>query len=167
MELEEKNKQINEVIQSLSNKDFGIYFFVLDTMGNPTAGIANIYENVKILNQLGYNAIILHEKNDYSGVASWLGDEYMELPHMSIDGTSLEISPDDLIIIPEIYGFIMDQITLQLFGTIIVALITALLGPIVVEYVKTKIKRDSKKDPVKVELEQSCIINDELEYGSL
>jgi len=110
MELEEKNKQINEVIQSLSNKDFGIYFFVLDTMGNPTAGIANIYENVKILNQLGYNAIILHEKNDYSGVASWLGDEYMELPHMSIESQTLNVKSADFIVIPEIFSNIMDQV---------------------------------------------------------
>jgi hypothetical protein len=37
-------------------------FFTLDTKGNPTAGIANIYEHVKLLNELGYNATILHEK---------------------------------------------------------------------------------------------------------
>lgn len=46
---------------------------------------------------------------------------------------------------------------------IIVASITALLGPIAVEYFKAKIRLNSKKDPVKEELEQSCIINDELE----
>ena len=39
-----------------------MYFFTLDTKGNPTAGIANIYEHVKMLNELGYNACILHEK---------------------------------------------------------------------------------------------------------
>jgi hypothetical protein len=34
-----------------------------------------------------------------------------ELPHSAIDGTNLAISPEDIIVIPEIYGFVMDQIT--------------------------------------------------------
>ncbi len=57
----------------------------------------------------------------------------------------------------------MEQTALQLIGTIIIALITALVGPIAVEYAKTKLRRKDKKDPVKAELEQSCVINDELE----
>jgi hypothetical protein len=57
----------------------------------------------------------------------------------------------------------MDQNTLELIVTIIIALITALLGPIAVEYIKTKINKKSVGDPVKNELVQSCVINDELE----
>jgi len=110
MELGEKNKQINEVIQHLENKDFSLYFFVLDTMGNPTAGIANVYENVKILNNLGYNAVILHEKDEYTGVSSWLGEEYMKLPHTSITSQSINIKSSDFIIIPEVFANVMDQV---------------------------------------------------------
>jgi hypothetical protein len=44
-----------------------------------------------------------------------------ELEHRPIEGTSLEISPDDLIIIPEIYGFIMDQITKLPCGKIVLS----------------------------------------------
>jgi hypothetical protein len=90
----------------------------LDTKGNPTAGIANIYEHVKLLNELGYNASILHEKNDYKvraneegqGIAEWLGEEYAELPHVSIEGQQLNVGPADFIIIPEIFSNIMDQV---------------------------------------------------------
>jgi hypothetical protein len=35
----------------------------------------------------------------------------MKLPHNAIEGTNLAISPEDIIIIPEIYGFVMDQIS--------------------------------------------------------
>ena len=123
--MEEKQKQIteqigqvNEVLAKLESKDFNLYFFTLDTKGNPTAGIANIYEHVKILNKLGYKASILHEKNDYklrgdqegNGVADWLGEEYASLPHTSIEGQQLNISPADFIIIPEIFSNIMDQV---------------------------------------------------------
>jgi hypothetical protein len=58
----------------------------------------------------------------------------------------------------------MGEHTLELIGTIGVALITALIGPIVIEYVKSKMnKKDLIEDPIKKELEQSCIISDELE----
>lgn len=115
---EEQVKQLTSVLENLENKTFNLYFFTLDTKGNPTAGIANIYEHVKILNELGYKAIILHEKNDYklkgdengNGIADWLGNEYAALPHMSIEGGKLNVTPADFIIIPEIFANVMDQV---------------------------------------------------------
>ena len=111
-------EQLNEFIGKLDNKDFSLYFFTLDTKGNPTAGIANIYEHVKLLTELGYKAFILHEKNDYKlradengmGIAEWLGEEYATLPHASIETQNLNISPADFIIIPEVFSTIMDQV---------------------------------------------------------
>lgn len=117
-QLEEQIAQVKNAVAALDSKNFKIYFFTLDTKGNPTAGIANIYEQVKILNQMGYNACILHEKNDYSlranennqGIAEWLGEDYANLPHVSIEGQQLNISPSDFIVIPEIFANIMDQV---------------------------------------------------------
>ena len=63
-QVETQKQQIEGLLQKMHDKDFGLYFFTLDTKGNPTAGIANIYEHVKLLNELGYKAYILHEKND-------------------------------------------------------------------------------------------------------
>ena len=116
--MEEQKKQIESTLQNLNDKTFNLYFFTLDTKGNPTAGIANIYEHVKLLNELGYNASILHEKNDYKlkgddegqGIAEWLGEEYAQLPHVSIEGQQLNVGPADFIIIPEIFSNIMDQV---------------------------------------------------------
>jgi glycosyltransferase involved in cell wall biosynthesis len=110
--------QLKEVIEKIENKDFSIYYFTLDTKGNPTAGVANIYEHVKSLNELGYKAFILHERDDYKlykdedgqGLADWLGDEYALLPHISIQGQTLNVSPSDIILIPEIFSTIMEQI---------------------------------------------------------
>jgi hypothetical protein len=116
--MEEQKKQVEAVLEKLNNKDFSLYFFTLDTKGNPTAGIANIYEHVKLLNELGLSAKILHEKNDYKlradeegqGIAEWLGEEYASLPHVSIESQELNVSPADFIIIPEIFANIMDQV---------------------------------------------------------
>lgn len=102
-------QQVESAIKVLDDKSFGIYFFTLDTKGNPTAGIANIYEHVKVLRELGYDAKILHEKNDYHGVQDWLGQEYAELPHVSIENDA-NLTGTDFIIIPEIFANVMDQV---------------------------------------------------------
>lgn len=84
---------------------------VQDTKGNAKASVRYIYQLAYSLKNAGYNAIILHEKNDYTGVGEWMGNEYMEvLPHKSIEKQNLEISPEDFIILPEIFGYVMEQI---------------------------------------------------------
>ena len=98
-----------KLIEKLDNKQFGFYFFTLDTKGNPTAGIANIYEHVKVLTELGYKAYILHEDVEYVGVGDWLGKEYTELPHVAIKAQNHEITNNDFVIIPEVFANVMEQ----------------------------------------------------------
>jgi hypothetical protein len=105
--LQEKVKQS---IQILRDKKARIYFLVQDTKGNAKASIKLIYQMAKILLDNGYNPIILHEKTDYAGVVAWLEEEYMEIPHKAIEGQNLEISPEDFIVIPELFGYVMEQI---------------------------------------------------------
>lgn len=59
----------------------------------------------------------------------------------------------------------MEQHTIELIGTVLVALITALFGPMAVEYIKVKLEKKDliEDDPVKKELQQSCIIVEEIE----
>jgi hypothetical protein len=108
--MENKDKQIINLIEKIDNKDFTFYFYTLDTKGNPTAGVANIYEHVKVLNDLGYNASILHDKNDYQGVAEWLGDTYANLPHTSIEEQNLNLTAIDYLVVPEIFANVMEQV---------------------------------------------------------
>ena len=97
-------------IKNLKEKKARIYFLVQDTKGNAKASVRYIYQMAKSLSDNGFNSIILHEKNDYSGVSAWLSEEYMNLPHKSLEGQTLEISPEDFLIIPEIYAFVMEQV---------------------------------------------------------
>lgn len=103
-------KQIEENVKKLETKDFNIYFFTMDTKGTPTAGVANAYEHVKILTELGYKAHILHEKNDYQKVGSWLGEEYNALSHYSIENGDLKVSATDFVVVPEIFANVLEQI---------------------------------------------------------
>ena len=109
MELE-KIQKLEQSIDNLKNKNAKIYFLVQDTKGNPKASVRYIYDLALTLKDVGYNTIIIHETEDYKGVSSWLNEKYMEIPHQSIDGQNLQISPEDFIIIPELYGHVMEQL---------------------------------------------------------
>lgn len=107
----ENIKKLELSIQNLKDKKARIYFIVQDTKGNAKASIRYIYQMAMSLKNAGYNPIMLHEKPDYTSVDGWLKGDYMsQLPHTPIEGQNLEVSPEDLIVVPEIYGFIMDQL---------------------------------------------------------
>ena len=104
------NEKVKQSIQILRDKQARIYFLVQDTKGNARASVRYIYQMAKTLKDNGFNPIILHEKADYAGVVAWLDEEYMSIPHKAIEGQNLEISPEDFLVIPEVFGFVMDQV---------------------------------------------------------
>jgi hypothetical protein len=106
----ENLSKLESSIQNLKEKTARIYFFVQDTKGNARASIANIYRMALTLKNNGYNPIILHEKNDYVGVSTWLGEEFMDLTHKSLENQNLEVSPEDFLIVPELFGYVMVQV---------------------------------------------------------
>ena len=104
--------QVN--LEKIEKKDFKLYFFIIDTNGAPVGAVANIYEHVKMLNELGYKANVLHEKNEYTTkqlefIKGWLGEEYSSLPHASIEDKEVKIDMVDYIIIPELFANVMEQ----------------------------------------------------------
>jgi hypothetical protein len=119
---EEQISKIELSIKNLKEKKSRIYFLVQDTKGNAKASISYIYKLAMTLKNEGYNSIILHEKPDYTGVSTWMDEKYMsELPHKSIEGQNLEVSPEDFIIVPELYGFVMSQLTKLPCGKIVLS----------------------------------------------
>ena len=110
--MEQTSKEKVELsITNLKEKKSRLYFFVQDTKGNARASIRYIYQMAMALKTAGLNPIILHEKNDYAGVGKWLGEEYANLPHKSIENQNLEISPEDFLVVPELFGFVMPQVS--------------------------------------------------------
>ena len=104
------NEKVKNSIQSLRDRKSRIYFLVQDTKGNARASVRLTYQTAKSLLDAGFNPIILHEKKDYAGVVAWLDEEYMSIPHRAIEGQNLEIAPEDFIVVPELFGYVMDQI---------------------------------------------------------
>jgi len=113
----ENAKKIEESLNLVRNKDSKIYFLTQDTQGRPAASLVYIYELVKLLREQGYNAIILHEKDDYKlksneegmGIEEWLGSEYAQLPHASVESGGLSVGPSDFLIVPELFAHVMEQ----------------------------------------------------------
>ena len=124
---EEKIKNLEDSLDLVKNKKSKIYFLTQDTQGVPKASVAVIYEYVKILKDAGYNAYVLHEKDNYKfegddnsmGLSDWLGKEYSQLPHASIEGNQLQVGPADFLVVPEMYSHVMEQ-TNNMFCTKIV-----------------------------------------------
>ena len=56
----------------------------------------------------------------------------------------------------------MEQHTIELIGMVLVATITALIGPAVLEYVKVKLSKPISKDIVRDDIERNLVIFDEI-----
>ena len=104
-------QKLENGLSKLQNKGSKFYFLTQDTEGNAMASVDTSYRYVKHLIEAGYNAYVLYEKAEYKGVESWLGSDYSELPHANIASGELKVGPQDFVVIPEIYGNTLEQLT--------------------------------------------------------
>lgn len=106
-------KEMLEIVEAniskIENKDFNVYFYVLDTKGNPSSALEYIYQTALCLKNMGYKVGLLHNEGEFVGVANWLGEEYANLPHYNVEKSNVEISPCDFLFIPEIFANVMMQ----------------------------------------------------------
>ena len=108
-EINEHVIKLTHALETLNNKQARIYFLTMDTKGQAKASVSLTYDIVKELRNNGYNAIIMHEKEDFHDVTTWLGDEYKGLPHVSIESKKIQVVLSDLVVIPEVFGHVLEQ----------------------------------------------------------
>lgn len=104
---EEMLRIVEENISKIENKDFNIYFYVLDTKGNPSGSLEYIYQTALVLSKKGYKVTMLHQEKEFVGVEEWLGTEYAALPHKNIETENVEVNASDFLFIPEIFTNVM------------------------------------------------------------
>ena len=106
---EEMLRIVEENIDKLEKKNFNVFFFVIDTKGNPSGSLEYLYRTALTLKNLGYNVSMLHQEEEFIGVGDWLGEEAASLPHHNIEKENVEISASDFLFIPEILSSVMTQ----------------------------------------------------------
>ena len=101
---------LETALDRLEKNESVIYFLVYDTKNNARAAVKYIYDMALILRENGYNAKILVEEKEYTGVKEWLGDLYDTVPLATIKDGDVEIRADDTIVVPEQYSNILPQL---------------------------------------------------------
>jgi hypothetical protein len=112
--MSEKLKNIEKLQDALSRieaKENKIYFLCNDTRGNARASVKHIYDIALFLKEAGMNASILVEDKKYTGVSTWLDAKYETIPVVSIKDDNVEMSIDDVVVIPELYSNVLEQLS--------------------------------------------------------
>lgn len=106
-------KRVQAEIKKIEKKENNVFFFVLDTKGNPSGSLEYIYKLAMIAKNDGYKVAMLYQSADkddkFVGVKDWLGEDYANIPHYDIASDDVEITPSDILFIPEIFANVMNQ----------------------------------------------------------
>ena len=107
--VEDVISRIEKELKKFDEKDFNVYFYVIDTKGVPSGSLLYIYKIAYELQRLGYNVTMLHDENEFVGISQWADKKYAELKHSKTKDREITVSPSDFLIIPEIYTDVMFQ----------------------------------------------------------
>lgn len=106
-------KRVKQEIEKIDKNKNSVYFFVLDTKGNPNGNLQYIYDLAFIAKNEGYNVGMLYQsmdkKDEFVGVKDWMGEEYASIPHYDIAKNEVDVGPADILFIPEIFANVMNQ----------------------------------------------------------
>lgn len=110
MNNKENLEKLELALDRLNKNESVFYFLTYDTKNNPRASIKYIYDLALTLNNAGYVSKILVEDNGYTGVKHWLGEEYDVIPTVSIKDDKPELKIDDVLVVPEYYANVLQQL---------------------------------------------------------
>jgi len=103
----EKIEKIKLSLDKIVNKKSKFLFVVPETP-NPTASVYEIYFHATVVKKMGYEVIVMMEKDDYV-IPSWIEKELTEHKHVPMSDPKLTVGPEDVMIIPEIFTNLMEQ----------------------------------------------------------
>ena len=104
-------ERIQAELEKIDKNENNVYFYVMDTAGSPSGSLAYIYKLALLLKESGFNVSMLYQKGEeeFIGVSTWLGEKYAELPHFDISDSEVNVSPSDILFIPELFTNVMIQ----------------------------------------------------------
>lgn len=104
------NDNIEKIKTSLNNitTKESKFLFCVPESENPSASVYEIYFHAKVVSDMGYKVIMLTEKSDYV-VPNWIEKVLTDFDHKPMTDSKLTVSPEDIMIIPDIYSNVMEQ----------------------------------------------------------
>ena len=111
-------QDIQRVIDKLGDGDYTSYFFLPD-FDKPSGGVKLAYDHVKAMNENGFKAKIIHQKEGYQ--PEWLKDYYeqdedgkfINIPVIGLDEGKLPVLIEDFFFIPEGFPNVMENLAKQ------------------------------------------------------
>lgn len=103
----EKVDKIKKSLEKIEKKESKFLFCVPET-DKPNASVYEIYFNATIVKKMGYNVVVLTEKEEYE-IPQWVDSELTDHKHSPMNGNNLTVGPEDIMVIPEVFSNIMEQ----------------------------------------------------------
>jgi glycosyltransferase involved in cell wall biosynthesis len=95
------------ILQVTTNRASPTIYYLCPDHGVPSGGIRTIYRHVDILNRAGLRSAVLHHRDGYE--CRWF-----EHSTRTVGAPSVRLSPNDLLVVPEIYGPFLARLPRQL-----------------------------------------------------
>jgi len=103
----EKIEKIKNSLNNLTNKK-SKFLFVVPESHSPVASVYEIYFHATVIKNLGYKVVMMVEKGDYV-VPNWIEKELTDFQHTAMADPKLMVSPEDVMVIPEVFTNVMEQ----------------------------------------------------------
>jgi len=112
LENNELNKEniavLSKAATRLESKESKFIFCVPESI-SPSASVYEIYTHANVVKSMGYNVIIMTENTDLKA-PEWMESSLGDLKHVLISDSKINVSPDDFMVIPEVFTNIMEQV---------------------------------------------------------
>ena len=91
-------QDLQGVISKLEGGDYMSYFFMPD-FDKPSGGVGLTYDHVRVMNENGFKACVLHTKKGF--VPEWLGKRREGVPVKYVEDNDIRLNMQDFFFIPE------------------------------------------------------------------
>lgn len=106
--MNEKISKIENIISNIENKKSKFFFFI-PNIQTPNSTMYQIYLNATVISEMGYESIILTESDSEYVKPYFVDPDLMKMKHSTVSNR-INISPEDFLIIPEIFTNVMEQL---------------------------------------------------------
>ncbi len=103
----EKIEKIQKSLENLKNKHNKI-LLVMPDVQTPNISMYEIYFHATTIKKMGYHVLILTDNAEYE-IPKWIEKELTDFEHIPMSDNKLSVSPEDVMVIPDVYSNVMEQ----------------------------------------------------------